>query len=156
MKRPRPASGVSTSRTATMMPITAPTPRARLFSCTESRRERERGNGVRVHWGGYPEESYRERAWLGGRKCSEPCVVVCVFITASSRLSHRTWLHHFTLYQISNPGLALTLHSLTIAISMSCSFSFEGLFSSHTMTPPSDFLFPSQLSALEGRSSPVH
>ena len=39
---------------------------------------------------------------------------------------------------------------------MSCSFSFEGLFSSHIMPPPSDFLFPSQLSVLEGSSSPVH
>ena len=131
MKHPRTASGVSTSRTPITMPVMAPTLRARLFSRPESRRERERGNGVRVHWGGYPEESYRERAWLGGRKCSEPCVVVCVFITASSRLSHRTWLHHFTLYQISNPGLALTLHSLTIAISMSYSSSSEGLFFSH-------------------------
>ena len=54
-----------------MMPIMVPTLRVQVFSCPESRRKRERGNGVRVHWREYPEESYRERSWLGGRKCSE-------------------------------------------------------------------------------------
>ena len=82
--------------------------------------------------------------------------VVCFVITVSSWLSHRTRLHRFTLYQIWNLGLALALHSLTVAIPTSCSFSFEGLSSSHIMPPPSDFFFPSLLLVLEGRSSPVH
>ena len=156
MKHPRTASGVRTSRTPITMPVMAPTSRARAFSCPESRRERERGNGVRVHWREYQEESHRERAWLGGRRRSEACVLACLVITMSSWLSHCTRLHHFPLHQIWNLGLAPTLHSLTVAISMSCSFSFEGLFSSPIMPPPSDFLFPSPLSVLEGSSSPVH
>lgn len=156
MKHPRTASGVTTCRTPIMMPIMVPTLRVQVFSCPESRRKRERGNGVRVHWREYPEESYRERSWLGGRKCSEIGMQLYVLSSVSSWLSHRTRLHRFTLYQIWNLGLALALHFLTVAIPTSCSFSFEGLSSSHIMPPPSDFFFPSLLLVLEGRSSPVH